>query len=328
MNTSTTNNVYNPGTHVVKPIPFKAHRLIGLSDKLLESHYENIYGGAVRRLNDIESRLADFKWNAASGIEINGIKREQLVAANSMLLHEVYFDSIGEEGGEALSVDLAEVITKGFGSVAHWQTEFTAMAKALAGGSGWVLLVWSERFGRLINDWTNEHSNSLAGATPILALDMYEHAYHMDYGPNESAYVDAFMHNIHWGRVNKRLKRACNLAEKTESAVRDQQIDAAELKSILENPETQPLVLDVRHTDDRERSGLRILETPWRDSHCVSDWAEEFPKDKPIVVYCAYGFWVSEDAAKELRSLGYDARILQGGLVAWRAMGYSTTAAE
>ena len=328
MNTSTHTTEISPGTHVVKPIPFKAHKLIGLSDKLLESHYENNYGGAVRRLNEIELRLADFNWNSASEYEINGIKREQLIAANSMLLHEVYFDSIGDEGGEALGGDLAELIAKSFGSVAQWQTEFTAMAKALAGGSGWVLLVWSDRFGRLINAGANEYTNNLADATPILALDVYEHAYHIDYGSSASAYIDAFMQNIHWGRVNERLKRARGLVEKADTDSKNQQIDVAELKSMLENPETQPLVLDVRHTEDRERSGLRILETPWRDSHCVSDWAGEFPKDKPIVVYCAYGFWVSDDAAQELRTLGYDAKTLQGGVAAWSAMGYATTPTE
>ena len=328
MNTSTHDIKFNPGTNVVKPIPFKPQKLNGLSAELLESHYENNYGGAVRRLNDIELRLSDFNWSTVSGFDINGIKREQLIAANSMLLHEVYFDSIGEAGGEALSDDLAEVIAKSFGSVAQWQTEFTAMAKALAGGSGWVLLVWSERFGRLINDWANEHSNNLADATPILALDMYEHAYHMDYGSNAGAYVDAFMQNIHWGRVNKRLQQTGNLAEISEADKQHPPVDVAELKSMLGNPETKPQVLDVRHIDDRERSGLRILDTPWRDSHCVAEWAGEFPKDNPLVVYCAYGFWVSEDAAKELRSLGYDARILQGGVAAWSAMGYSTTSTE
>src|SRR5205085_1923289 len=80
-----------------------------------------------------------------------------------------------------------------------WRAEFTAMGKALGGGSGWVLLVWSERCARLVNQWAADHTHALAGATPILALDMYEHSYHIDYGAKAAAYVDAFMENIKLG---------------------------------------------------------------------------------------------------------------------------------
>jgi len=316
------------GGHVVKPIPFKAHKLIGLSDKLLESHYENNYGGALRRLNAIEKRLADFDWRSVANFDINGIKREQLIAANSVILHEVYFDSIGEEGGEALSGDIAKAIEHYFGGFEQWRDEFTAMGKAIAGGSGWVVLTWSDRFNRLTNEWASEHSQNLAGSIPILALDMYEHAHHIDYGSNAAAYVDAFMQNIHWGRVNARYQRALKLPGETAADENANQVDVGELKSMLDQSDIKPFVLDVRHTDDRERSGERILDTPWRDSHCVSEWANELPKDKPIVVYCAYGFWVSQDAAAELREHGYDAKILEGGVAAWNAMDYPVTSLD
>ncbi|MCA3186545.1 MAG: Fe-Mn family superoxide dismutase, partial [Cupriavidus sp.] len=86
-----------------------------------------------------------------------------------------------------------------------WQAEFTAMGKALGGGSGWVLLTYSPRDGRLVNQWASDHAHTLAGATPILALDMYEHSYHMDYGAKAAAYVDAFLPNISWQRVATRF---------------------------------------------------------------------------------------------------------------------------
>ncbi len=325
MNTHQTQKETILGTHVVKPIPFKAHKLIGLSDKLLESHYENNYGGALRKLNAVEKRLAGLDWGSASVFDINGAKREQLIAANSVILHEVYFDSIGEEGGEALGGELAKAIERYFVSIKEWQEEFTAMGKALAGGSGWVTLVWSERFNRLTNEWSNEHTHNLAGATPILALDMYEHAYHIDFGSNASAYVHAFMQNIHWGRVNARYRRALNTSDASVATEVPNQINVGELKSMLDDSDTKPFVLDVRHTDDRERSGERILETPWRDSHRVSEWADELPKDRPVVVYCAYGFWVSQDAAAELREHGIDAKSLAGGVAAWNAMDFPVT---
>lgn len=122
------------------------------------------------------------------------------------MLHEVYFDSLGKGG--PLQGELKDAIECDFGLVARWQAEFTAMGKALGGGSGWVLLTYSPRDGRLVNQWAADHAHTLAGATPILALDMYEHAYHMDYGARAAAYVDAFMQNIHWAHTAERLATA------------------------------------------------------------------------------------------------------------------------
>ena len=81
--------------HEIMPLPFKPPRLVGLSERLLASHYENNYGGAVRRLNAIERRLDELDWSAAPVFDINGLKREELVAANSAILHEIYFDGLG-----------------------------------------------------------------------------------------------------------------------------------------------------------------------------------------------------------------------------------------
>src|SRR3546814_3428822 len=81
------------------------------------------------------------------------------------------------------------------------------MGKALGGGSGWVLLTHSPRDNRLINQCASDHAHTPAGATPILALDMYEHSYHMDYGATAGAYVDAFLQNIHWPKVAQRYAR-------------------------------------------------------------------------------------------------------------------------
>jgi Fe-Mn family superoxide dismutase len=138
----------------VRPLLFKPHRLNGLSDKLLISHYENNYGGALRRLNAIQARLATLDWPAAPVFEINGVKREELIAAGSVILHEIYFDALGGEGSDPpASLGLAEALERDFGSLRAWHTEFTAIAKAQAGGSGWALLCWSPRLGRLVNQW-------------------------------------------------------------------------------------------------------------------------------------------------------------------------------
>jgi superoxide dismutase, Fe-Mn family len=114
----------------VKPLLFKPHRLNGLSDKLLVSHYENNYGGALRRLNAIQAKLAEFEWPAAPVFEINGTKREELIASGSVILHEIYFDALGGEGGDPpAGIGLAEALERDFGSLRAWHTEFTAIAK-------------------------------------------------------------------------------------------------------------------------------------------------------------------------------------------------------
>jgi Fe-Mn family superoxide dismutase len=188
-----------PARFEPKPLGLDPKSIKGLSEKIIVSHYDNNYKGAVTRVNAINAELAKLDIATAPGFAVNGLKREQLIAANSMILHEVHFASLGaggEPGGE-----LANTLIRDFGSVAAWRNEFSATGKALGGGSGWVLLTYSPRMGRLVNQWAADHTMTLADGVPILALDMYEHAYHMDYGAKAGAYVDAFMGAINWGNV-------------------------------------------------------------------------------------------------------------------------------
>ena len=183
----------------IKKLPFDPARIKGLSEKLLQSHWQNNYSGAVKRLNAIGAQLAGLDFDSAPVFVVNGLKREELIAANSMIIHELYFDCLGGEGDPKGA--LADQMTKDFGSVARWKAEFVAVGKALGGGSGWVLLTWSPRDKRLVNTWAADHTMTLAGGRPILALDMYEHAYAMDYGAAAAKYVDAFMQGIRWDTV-------------------------------------------------------------------------------------------------------------------------------
>jgi Fe-Mn family superoxide dismutase len=185
----------------MKPLSCNPAGLKGLSEKLIISHYENNYGGAVKRLNSICEQLAALDPASAPVFVINGLKREQLIAMNSMIFHELYFDGLGAGGDPGAA--LSEAIRRDFGSLERWRGEFAATGKALGGGSGWVLVSYSHRDGQLVNQWAADHTHSVAGATPILALDMYEHSYHMDYGAKAAAYVDAFMENINWTNVEK-----------------------------------------------------------------------------------------------------------------------------
>jgi Fe-Mn family superoxide dismutase len=188
----------------IKKLPIDPARVKGLSEKLLQSHWENNYSGAVKRLNAIAAQLAGLDMANAPVFVVNGLKREELIAANSMIIHELYFDCLGGEGDP--KGPLAEQIAKDFGSVARWKAEFVAVGKALGGGSGWVMLTWSPRDKRLVNSWAADHTMTLANGRPILALDMYEHAYAMDYGAKAAAYVDAFMQGIRWDTVAARYE--------------------------------------------------------------------------------------------------------------------------
>jgi Fe-Mn family superoxide dismutase len=303
------------------PLPFKPSRLDGLSERLLASHYENNYGGAVRRLNAIEARLGALDWAGAPVFEINGLARERLVAMGSMILHEVHFDGLGGPGGDPAGT-LAAAIERDFGTVERWRSEFIAMGRALAGGSGWVLLAWSERAGRLLNVWAADHAHGLAGGVPILALDMYEHAYHLDFGTRAAAYVDAVMRNLAWERIAARFDRA--VAGRPAPAEEDDlAVSAEQLKAMLDRRDAVA-VLDLRQSDDLAKAADRVVGATWRDPTCVAEWAAALPTDRPVVGYCVYGFQVSRDAVAALRRRGVDARHLAGGIAAWHAIGAPT----
>jgi Fe-Mn family superoxide dismutase len=193
-------------TFAPKPLPFDPKTISGLSEKILVSHHDNNYAGAVRRLGAIEAELAKIDPATAPTFTLNGLKREELLAWNSMILHELYFGGLGAPN--APSAKLAAAIEHDFGSQARWRSEFVGGAKALGGGSGWMILTYSHRDNRLMNQWGADHTHSLAMSTPILVLDMYEHAYHMDFGSNAGAYVDAVMKVINWNQANSLFAKA------------------------------------------------------------------------------------------------------------------------
>jgi Fe-Mn family superoxide dismutase len=185
----------------MKPLACDPAKIDGMSERLIVSHYENNYGGAVRRLNMVEEKLAELDYANAPGFLINGLKREQLIAMNSMVLHELFFDGLGDHGAPGAA--LGEALARDFGSFERWRSQFIAMGKALGGGSGWVLLSWSRHDRKLVNQWAADHCHTLAGGTPILALDMYEHSYQMDFGAKAGNYVETFMAAVRWKNADR-----------------------------------------------------------------------------------------------------------------------------
>ncbi|HZM36928.1 MAG TPA: Fe-Mn family superoxide dismutase [Burkholderiales bacterium] len=306
----------------LKPLHCRPWLLQGLSPKLIESHYENNYGGALRRLNALTAQLESADFAAIPGFTLNGLKREELVALNSVILHELYFASLGGDGRDPGV--FAEVLARDFGSVERWKAEFSAMGRALGGGSGWVVLTWVPRERRLVNQYAADHSQNLAGGMPILAMDMYEHSYHMDFGANVGAYVDTFLRNVDWKGVAARHEDAAKI-EPLRPLVQKEfgdlpGIDAAEVKAMLDAGHKVQFI-DARPKHYVSRTQDIVAGATWRDPERVQEWARELSKAEPVVVYCVYGFHIGCQTAVALREQGFDAKYMKGGHFAWRAMG-------
>jgi Fe-Mn family superoxide dismutase len=178
----------------IAPLFCRPWTLLGITPRLIESHYENNYGGAFTRLNAISEELEALDPATTPAHVIRRLKQDEAAALNSLALHELYFASLGGDG-RAVPEVMANALARDFGSIDRWRREFVALANSLDGGSGWVLLSWLPRAGRLVNQSISDGSQAVAGAITVLALDMYEHAYHLDFGANAVAYVAAFMRN-------------------------------------------------------------------------------------------------------------------------------------
>ena len=192
----------------IKPLPFDPAKLKGLSEKLLVSHHDNNYAGAARRIGQIQQMLKSLPSNAP-GFQLKGLKMEELTATNSAILHEEYFGNLGGDGKSSGS--LTQALARDFGGMATWEQDFRATSSALGGGSGWAILNFNFRDGKLHNYIAFDHTDNVAMGRPILVNDMFEHAYHMDYGSAAGMYVDAFMQNINWQECNRRYEEAVKL---------------------------------------------------------------------------------------------------------------------
>jgi Fe-Mn family superoxide dismutase len=306
----------------LKQIYCRPWTLNGLSLKLIESHYENNYGGALRRLNAITEQLESLDFAKAPGYVVNGLKREELVALNSTLLHELYFSCLGGEG--QITPRMKEAFERDFGSYQQWKAEFRAMGVALGGGSGWVLLSWVPRDGRLINQYAAEHTQSVAGAIPVLALDMFEHAYHIDFGANVAAYVDTYFRNLDWSLVEGRLEDAIQVAPPRPLVQKEfgdlPGVGVEDVREMMKNGKPVQLI-DARPRHFVSRQQDIADGATWRDPERVQEWMGELSKTDPVVVYCAYGFHVGCKTAITLREAGFDASYMKVGHSGWRAVG-------
>jgi superoxide dismutase, Fe-Mn family len=193
------------GANQIKPLPFDATKLKGISEKLITSHHDNNYAGAVKRLNQIQQQIGSLPKDAAP-YQMGSLKREELIATNSMILHEFYFGNLGGDG--KASGTIIDLLKSRYGSLEAWEQDFRLTGMSLGGGSGWVVLNYNSHEQGIHNYWSADHTQNLAWGAPLLVMDMYEHAYQMDYGANAKGYIDAFFQNIKWDEVNRRAEDA------------------------------------------------------------------------------------------------------------------------
>ena len=218
----------------------------------------------------------------------------------------------------------AAEIAADFGSADAWRREFVGTARALAGGSGWVLLTYSRRQKRFWNQIATDHTQAAVDAAPVLVLDMYEHAYQMDFGANAIAYIDTFVRNINWEIVLKRIEAARKdqpPPNEDPSFTTDvPSLSVEELAAQVANGNGVQIV-DARQRDHMARYVDLMAGATWRDPDRVEEWLAELQPESPVAVYCAYGFDVGRNVTKTLIERGFDARFLRGGVSAWYGSG-------
>ena len=309
--------------HAIAPLFCRPWTLNGITPRLIENHYETNYGEAVRRLNALGAEIKALDPIAASADTLNRLKRDETAALNSTLLHELYFASLGGDG-RAVPPTMAEALIRDFGSVNNWRRQFVALAESLAGGSGWVLLSWLPRDKQLTNHSATDHNQGVAGAIPILALDMYEHAYQLDFASNASAYVAAFMRNIDWSAVDGRYEDAIKVVPPRPLVQKEfGDVPAASIEEVqtMLAEGTPVQIIDARPRHYSARAEDIMDGAVWRDPERLEEWIGELDRDRPVVTYCVYGFHIGCQTAVALRKAGFDARYMAGGHYGWKAAG-------
>ena len=177
----------------------------GFSETLLKNHF-TLYQGYVTNTNKVLDTLAQMLKDGKTGAyEYAELKRRLGWEFNGMRLHEYYFENLGGKGGLNPGGKLYKKMVEDFGSYENWEKDFRATGAMR--GIGWVVLYQDPANGSLINFWINEHDVAHpAGSNPLLIMDVFEHAFMIDYGLKRADYIEAFFKNIQWGAVEARLK--------------------------------------------------------------------------------------------------------------------------
>ncbi len=188
------------------PKPLKYTKLEGLSEKQLIEHHDILYVGYVKKVDEIEEKLksADLVSANATFSDLRALKSEETFALNGVKLHEGYFDNMFE-GVSAPAGTVADLIIRDFGSVEHWTAEFKALGLC---ARGWVVLAYDLDDKRLRNIVCDSHNQGgVWNSVALLVMDVYEHAYFIDYATVRKAYIEAFFKNIDWSYVSGLIEK-------------------------------------------------------------------------------------------------------------------------
>lgn len=178
--------------------------LDGLTLKMLEEHFK-LYQGYVKKSNEIQKKIDEADKSEANAVfsYIGELKRQETFAVNGMKLHEVYFGHLGGDGQP--KGELVKMIEKDFGSLDVWKEDMVATGIS---ARGWAILAFDFKDNCLHNYGSDAHNvGAVWGAIPLIALDVYEHAYFMDYGVNRKDYINSFFKNLDWDFANKIVEK-------------------------------------------------------------------------------------------------------------------------
>ncbi len=194
-----------PRKYEIKPLPFQTESLKGLSAKLIHSHYENNYGGAIKNLLKVETEISKLGTDAPA-FALTALRNSEHAFRNSMILHELYFENLGGSG--EIHGKTEKLVRAAWSSVSKFETAFKTAGAGVGGGTGWVILAWDLRTSQPIMACTGHNNQFPAWALPLMVMDVYEHAYAIDFGAKLKDYIDAFFVNINWEIVDRRLEAA------------------------------------------------------------------------------------------------------------------------
>lgn len=182
---------------------FSLPEIRGLSKKQIDAHLK-LYSGYVKNINALYDKINEYKEDSeGNAIALSELTRRLPFEWNGMRMHEYYFEALGGTGEP--TGDIIHEIEKQFGSFEKWATHFRAVGTMR--GIGWAVLLRDKKMGSLINIWVNDHEiGHLAGSSVMIAMDVWEHAYLLDYLPSErKEYIDVFMDNLKWEIINDRF---------------------------------------------------------------------------------------------------------------------------
>lgn len=198
--------------HEVQPLPFDPEELQGISKRTTEIHHGKLYAGYVNKRNEVEQKMKETDLSAANQIysQWRGLKDGETFAANGMVLHEIFFDILGGDG-VVEDTGIQQAIIEDFGSWERFIEEFEATAMS---ARGWAVLAYDPSDKRLhIYQADAQNQGAVWGAVPVLPLDVYEHAYMIDFGSDRKTYVHALFENVDWQKVDRRYNKAIGRGE-------------------------------------------------------------------------------------------------------------------